>query len=131
MTRVQSISSLTGVRVSVDELLYMPGLQAPPERRHPFAYFLTIENASDRPVTLLARKWIVRQETGGILVVEGLGIVGKTPRLLPGETFSYNSYHAVCANAEVSGGFLLEDDAGRVYAARVPDYHLEVPFWAA
>lgn len=119
------------MRVSVDELLYMPGLQAPPERRHPFAYFLTIENASDRPVTLLARKWIVRQESGGVLVVEGLGIVGKTPRLLPGESFSYNSYHAVCANAEVSGGFLLEDDAGQVYAARVPDYHLEVPFWAA
>ena len=117
--------------MSVDELLYMPGLQAPPERRHPFAYYITIENHSDRTVTLLGRKWIVRQEEGGTLVVEGVGVVGKTPRLCPGETFSYNSYHAVCANAEVSGGFFLRDDSGRSFAARVPDYHLEVPFWAA
>ena len=48
----------------------------------------------------------------------------------PGESFSYHSYHAVCANAEVSGGFLLEDDEGQIYAVRVPDYHLEVPFWS-
>ena len=131
MTRVKSISCLAGIHVSVDELLYMPALETPPDRRHPFAYFITIENSTDRPLTLIGRKWVVRQEEGGTLVVEGIGVVGKTPYLLPGETFSYNSYHAVFANSEVSGGFLLQDDHGRTFAARVPDYHLEVPFWAA
>lgn len=130
VTRTQSIAKLAGLRVCVDELLYMPALETPPDRRHPFAYYITIENGSDRPVTLRARKWIVAQEQGGTLVVEGLGVIGKTPRLLPGESFSYNSYHAVCANAEVSGSFLLQDDEGNTFAVRVPDYHLEVPFWS-
>jgi ApaG protein len=120
---------LAGLKVRVDQLLYMPALDAPPDRPHPFAYFLSIHNGSDRAVTLLARKWVVRQECGGIHVVEGTGVVGKTPRLEAGESFSYNSYHTVVSHAEVSGAFLFEDDSGRRYVARVPDYHLEVPQW--
>ncbi|MCB1078255.1 MAG: ApaG domain [Verrucomicrobiae bacterium] len=123
------IPKLEGLKVRVDELLYMPALETPPERPHPFAYFISIENQSDREVTLVGRKWIVRQESGGTLVVEGSGVVGKTPRLAIGDTFSYNSYHAVGAHAEVSGGYLFQDDHGNVFAARVPDYHLEIPLW--
>jgi ApaG protein len=124
-----SIPRLAGLKVRVDQLLYMPALEAPLERPHPFAYFITIENLSDRPVTLLGRKWIVRQETGGTLVVEGSGVVGRTPRLLVGESFSYNSYHTVGSHAEVSGSFLFGDEEGNVFVARVPDYHLEIPLW--
>jgi len=131
VARAHAIAKLEGLTVKVDELLYMPGLKAPSDRRHPFAYYITIENQSDRPVTLKARKWVVRQESGGTRVIEGTGVVGRSPRLLPGESFSYNSYHAVCANAEVSGAFLMEDDDGNAFAVRVPDYHLEVPCWGA
>ncbi|MBL9152685.1 MAG: ApaG domain [Verrucomicrobiales bacterium] len=123
------IPCLAGLRVQVDQLLYMPALQAPPDRPHPFAYFITIENRSDRPVTLLGRKWVVRQEAGGTLVVEGSGVVGRTPTIEVGETFSYNSYHTVGANAEVSGAFLFSDENGCLFTARIPDYHLEVPLW--
>ena len=107
----------------------MASLDAPADRPHPFAYDLTIRNDSDRAVTLLGRKWIVRQESGGTLVVEGSGVVGQTPRLEVGERFSYNSYHTVGSHAEVSGAFLFEDDLGRLFCTRVPDYHLEVPMW--
>lgn len=129
MFPVQSIAPLSGLRVSVDELLYTPGLEAPADRPHPFAYYITIENGADRSITIRARKWVVSQETGGTLVVEGAGVIGKNPRLRPGETFSYHSYHAVCANAEVSGAYLVEDEGGNAFTVRVPDYHLEVPFW--
>lgn len=123
------IPRLAGLKVRVDQLLYMPALEAPADRPHPFAYFITIENRSDRSVILLGRKWIVRQEAGGTLVMEGDGVVGRSPRLAVGETFSYNSYHAVGSNAEVSGAFLFGDDAGGLFIARIPDYHLEVPLW--
>jgi ApaG protein len=127
--REKKIGPLAGLKVRVDQLIYMAALEAPSDRPHPFAYYLTIENHSDRDVTLLGRKWVVRQEYGGILVVEGSGVVGKTPRIEIGENFSYNSYHAVASHAEVSGAFLFEDDHGTLFIARVPDYHLEVPLW--
>ena len=87
----KSIAELTELKVTVDDVLYMPSLEAPSDRPHPFVYFISIENLSDRVVTLKARKWVVEESDGDTIVVEGQGIVGKTPRLEPGNSFSYNS----------------------------------------
>ena len=84
-----------GLRVNVDEVVYMPGLDAPGDKPHPFVYFITIHNDSPMPVTLKARKWVVRELGGEVTVVEGDGIVGQTPTIDPGGNFSYNSYHVI------------------------------------
>ena len=46
MERVEPIE-LEPLRVSVDDVLYMPSLDAPTERPHPFVYFITITNDSE------------------------------------------------------------------------------------
>ena len=38
---------------------------------------------------------VVTDAGGETIVVEGDGVVGKFPRLEPGEHFSYNSYHTI------------------------------------
>ena len=38
---------LTNLRVIIDKIVYMPALEAPPDRPYPFVYFITIDNQSD------------------------------------------------------------------------------------
>lgn len=110
--------------------MYMPNLEAPSDRPHPFIYFITITNESDDPVTIRGRKWVVSQDDGEKIIVEGDGVVGKSPRLEVGADFSYNSYHVVASNSVVEGAFFAETDDGRPVYAKIPNFDLEVPNWA-
>lgn len=121
------ISEFQGLRVHVDEVVYMPGLDAPGDKPHPFVYFITIHNDSPVPVTLKGRKWVVREAGGEVTVVEGDGIVGQTPQLDPGGNFSYNSYHVVAADAEVQGAFFGTTATGERIFVRIPAFRLKVP----
>lgn len=123
------LKELPGLEVSVDEVLYMPDLDAPQERPHPFIYFITISNQSQIPVTIRGRKWVVRQEDADVLVVEGDGVVGQFPRLAPGEDFSYNSKHYVSGSSDAEGAYFLEADDGRHFYARIPRFELRLPEW--
>ena len=78
------------LRVKVDDVVYMPSLDAPPEKPHPFVYFISIHNDSALPVTIRGRKWVVRETGGDVVVVEGEGVVGQSPVIEPGGHFSYN-----------------------------------------
>ncbi|MBA3849885.1 MAG: ApaG domain [Opitutus sp.] len=118
---------LPGLRVGLDKLVYRRGADLPPDRPHAFVYYLTIRNDSDRGVVLLARKWVVEHVDGTRLVVEGDKIVGETPRLAPGERFSYNSYHLTACDARVHGSFHgLDEHGARVYV-RIPAFDLMIP----
>ncbi len=117
------------IRVKVDDVVYMPSLEAPPDKPHPFVYFISIFNDSDLPVTIRARKWVVRQDDGEVTVVEGDGVVGQTPRIEPGGHFSYNSYHVIALGSTVTGAFFGETAAGDWIFARIPDFRLELPEW--
>ncbi|MEZ5301155.1 MAG: ApaG domain [Verrucomicrobiales bacterium] len=126
------IIELPEIRVSVESVLYMPSLDAPEDRPHPFLYFICIHNESAETVTIRARKWIVRPASGAagaVHVVEGDGVVGQTPTLKPGEDFSYNSYHVVPGDSVAEGAFFGEDGLGRRFCARIPAFQMEVPPW--
>ncbi len=124
------IREYEGLRVKVDDVIYMPSLDAPPDKPHPFVYFISIHNDSPQPVTVRGRKWVVQEQGGEITVVEGDGIVGQTPVIEPGGHFSYNSYHVIGRNAKVTGAFFGETGAGEWIFARIPEFRLEIPNWA-
>jgi ApaG protein len=119
---------LPGLRVELDKLVYRHGGgELPPDRPHAFIYYLTVHNESQRTVTLLGRKWLVENSDGTRLVIEGDGIVGQTPRLEPGEHFSYNSYHITAQDAQVHGSFHGVDEQGARVFVRIPRFALEIP----
>ncbi len=121
---------LEGLSVRVDDVIYMPSLDAPADKPHPFVYFITIVNNSTEHVRITARKWVVSEGGGGTTVVEGEGVVGHTPALEPGEEFSYNSYHVAADDAVVRGAFFgTTADTSKVFAA-IPEFKLELPDWA-
>lgn len=117
---------LTGLTVTVDKVVYMPQLEAPPERPYPFAYYITIHNASEDTVTIKGRKWVVKDDEGNCLVVEGDGVVGKFPRLEPGDEFSYNSYHTIGSDSVVEGSFFGTKEDGTPVLTRIPKFRLSL-----
>ena len=123
----QSLIELPEVRVMVDDVVHMPGLDAPVEQPHPFVYFISIHNDTAQKITIRARKWILRAADGDVAVVEGQGVVGQTPEIEPGGHFSYNSYHVIAGPVLVSGAFFGETEDGTLFFTRIPEFPLHPP----
>lgn len=125
---VTSSVPLSGLTARLDKLVYHHGgMSLPVDKPHAFVYFITIENGSDRVVTLLGRKWVIHHNDGTQLVVEGDRIVGETPRLAPGEQFSYNSYHMTGVNALAHGCFHGVDELGNRIHVTLPPFEMCIP----
>jgi len=118
---------LPNLTVHIDKVIYMPHLDAPEDRPFPFVYYLTIENQSDETVTIKGRKWVVISMAGDTVVVEGDGVVGKCPRLEPGERFSYNSYHVIGSDSVAEGAFFGINEQGEPVMTRIPRFAMTVP----
>jgi ApaG protein len=128
LTGVACSQELPGLSARLDKLCYHHGgASLPPDKPHAFVYFITIHNASEHTVTLLGRKWVILHADGSRLVVEGDKIVGETPRLAPGEQFSYNSYHVTGCDARADGSFHGLDDLGRKVHVILPSFEMTVP----
>lgn len=56
------------------------------------AYRIRIKNAGTAPVQLLSRAWVVIDATGERRFVEGEGVVGKQPEIMPGQVYEYTSW---------------------------------------
>lgn len=117
---------IDGVRVEVDDVVYMPSLHTPADKPHPFIYYITIYNESDRVIQILGRKWMVMEEGGSSLVLEGAGVVGQMPTMGPGERFTYNSYHVVARSGEAAGA-LYGVSNGERFMVEIPEFKLICP----
>jgi ApaG protein len=118
---------LADLSVRIEKVVFAPQLEAPPEKPFPFAYFIRIINDSSQTISILARKWILRDRKGEIVVVEGEGVVGESPKLMPGDTFSYNSYHVIAGDSKVTGAFFGVDSEGAGIFAQIPSFSLKCP----
>jgi len=119
---------LPGLTARLDKLHYHHGgATLPVDQPHAFVYFITIRNGSDHTITLLGRKWVVEHADGSRLVIEGDKIVGETPRLAPGEEFSYNSYHVTGCDATARGSFHGVDEQGRRIHVLLPPFSMVIP----
>jgi ApaG protein len=131
MAHYRGVSSgfreLTNLRVIIDRIVYMPALEAPPDRPYPFVYFITIDNQSTETVTIRGRKWVITDQSGQKIVVEGDGVVGEYPHLQPGERFSYNSYHVIGLDSVAEGAFIGLTDEGTPFVVRIPQFKMDVP----
>jgi ApaG protein len=127
-TPVPASALLPGLCARLDKLIYHHGGSClPPDKPHAFVYFITLHNGSDRTVTFHGRKWVLEHADGSRMVIEGDRIVGETPRLAPGEEFSYNSYHVTGESAVATGSFHGVDDHGERIHVMLPPFAMMVP----
>ena len=114
--------------MTVDRVVYQPEAITPTDRPHCFAYCISIHNDTDLPVTIKGRKWVVTNNRGEVTALEGDGVVGATPSIVPGDTFTYESYHLLNAHSAVAEGSYLGVDAlGRRVLARIPRFEMSLP----
>lgn len=118
---------IPGLVVRVDNVMHLPTLETPSDKPHAFVYFLAIENGSNTTVTVKGRKWVVTEENGEVVVVEGPGVVGETPTLGRGEEFSYNSCHVIAYDAVARGSLFGVTEHGDMFSVEIPEFSMQVP----
>jgi ApaG protein len=79
-----------GIRVRVTPS-YMEGESTPEENYFFWAYTVVIANEGSETVQLRSRLWRITDARGNTDEVRGPGVVGQTPVIPPGESFSYTS----------------------------------------
>ena len=107
---------------------YINDQSMPEEGRFVFAYTITVTNNGVMPATLLRRRWLITDANCKVQEVHGEGVVGKQPRILPGESFQYTS--AAVLETPVGcmqGSYEMIADDGVEFDAPIPVFNLSPP----
>jgi ApaG protein len=117
-----------GVRVRVLSQ-YSPERSQPSTSQWFFLYTVTIVNEGDETVQLLSRHWIITDGMGHVEEVRGPGVVGKQPRLAPGESFEYTSgWPLPTPFGILEGTYQMVTALGEHFDARIAPVTLSEPY---
>lgn len=70
---------------------FQTGYSRPEMNHYIFTYKILIENRGEHSVQLLKRHWYIFDSNGEHREVEGDGVVGQQPVLMPNEVYEYES----------------------------------------
>ena len=71
---------------------HSPENSRPQQGEWVFEYTVRITNQGSETVQLISRHWIITDGQGQTEEVQGPGVVGEQPVLVPGESFKYSSW---------------------------------------
>lgn len=92
-----------------------------------FIYNVTIQNNSSDPIQVLDRHWVITDGLGKTEEVIGDGVVGETPTIIPGATYTYTSACPLptkTGNMRGSYGILQHQNKLRI---QIPLFFLRTP----
>lgn len=117
-----------GIRVSA-EAMYQPAYSKPFNNEFLFAYRITIENLSPYPVQLLRRQWYIFDGMGIHREVEGEGVIGQQPIILPEAAYQYISACPLRSDIGQMHGFftMLHPQDDSTFEAQIPVFQLVAP----
>ena len=118
-----------GIRISVTTR-YQELYSRPEAKQFFFSYRIRIENTSDTEVQLLRRHWFIFDSAAPSQEVEGEGVVGQQPILLPGQTYEYESASNLTSEiGSVHGTYLfVKTQTGENFKVTIPRFELVLPF---
>jgi ApaG protein len=107
---------------------YLPDQSDPSKSQYVWAYQVRIENKGGETVQLRSRHWKITDGMGRRQEVKGPGVVGKTPRLRPGETFEYTSGTPLSTPSGFMGGsYQMVSESGENFDIEIPTFSLDTP----
>ena len=116
-----------GITVTVRPV-FLEDQSTPAENRYVWAYFVRIENGSNRTVQLRSRYWHITDARGRVQEVRGPGVVGEQPILAPGESYEYNSGTPLSTPSGIMrGAYQMETPDGARFDIGVPAFSLDSP----
>lgn len=124
----QYSATTSGVVVSV-QTVYLAEQSDPEADMWVWAYQVRIENQRAETVQLISRTWRITDARGHTQMVEGPGVVGKQPKLTPGEAFEYTSGTPLgTASGFMSGLYhMVVSATGEAFDAEIPTFSLDTP----
>jgi len=93
-----------------------------------FSYTVNICNNSPYPVQLLRRYWLVTNGDGEKVEVEGDGVIGEQPVIMPQQCFDYTSASILKTPVgTMQGHYEFELHDGNLDKAAIPVFSLAIP----
>ena len=96
-----------------------------------FMYTILIENKSNDIVQLIKRKWEIADSNGDKRIVEGEGVIGEKPILLPNEKYTYSSGCNLASDYGIMKGeytLLNITNNNTEFKVKIPEFKLITPF---
>jgi len=118
-----STTVTNGIRVTVKSR-YEPNHSLPSKDQYVFSYAILIENDSDYTVQLLRRHWYIYDSLLSKREVEGDGVVGQQPILMPGESHRYTSWCPFSSEIGMMKGHfeMIRKSDDKKFVVQVPDF---------
>ena len=118
------IATTEGITVTAHPI-YIDGQSDMLNRKFVFAYFIQISNDTESPVRLLRRHWYIIDSLGGVKEVDGEGVMGKQPLILPGEAHFYRSFSILeTFEGAMEGVYLMRRENGEEFNVTIPRFVL-------
>lgn len=107
---------------------YIAEQSIPEQDRYIFAYTITITNNGLIAATLMRRHWTITDANNKVQKVNGDGVVGEQPYIVPGESFQYTSGAMLETPVGcMQGSYEMIADDGVEFDASIPVFSLSLP----
>ncbi|NBV06923.1 MAG: Co2+/Mg2+ efflux protein ApaG [Proteobacteria bacterium] len=91
-------------------------------------YHVRIDNRSMETIKLVNRYWKIIDEKGTVQEVNGEGVVGSQPLILPNNSFQYESgVHLRHPSGIMTGHYQMQKNNGELFNTKIPAFSLDVP----
>lgn len=94
-----------------------------------WSYTVEISNEGEDTVQLKTRAWRITDGDGRTEEVRGPGVVGQTPVIPPGASFSYTSGCPLrTSQGLMVGSYQMVDGDGKLFDVEIPGFSLDSPY---
>lgn len=108
---------------------YLEDRSTPDEGYFFWAYTVDIVNEGRVPVQLLSRYWRITDGAGHTDEIRGPGVVGQTPLIGPGESFTYTSGCPLKTPSGIMlGSYQVTTREGPAFNVKIPAFSLDSPY---
>lgn len=122
-----SDTTTQGIRVRVHSQ-YSEERSQPSAGLYFFVYTIVLTNEGSETAQLKSRHWIITDGHQNVEEVRGPGVVGETPVLLPGQSFTYSSGCMLRTQfGTMHGTYQMVRPDGRTFDAQIAPFVLAFP----
>jgi ApaG protein len=116
------------VRVAVS---FLPEQSEPDKGRWFWSYHIRIENEGQMAAQLMTRRWVISDGRGAKSIVEGDGVVGEQPVIMPGGAYDYVSGCPLSTpTGTMQGSYGMIGEDGSSFEIAIPQFALTAPVTA-
>jgi ApaG protein len=122
-----SDTTTNGIRIQA-RARYAPERSQPAAKLFYFVYTITISNVGSETAQLISRHWVITDGNEHVDEVRGPGVVGETPVLQPGQSFTYTSQCVLRTEfGTMRGSYQMVRPDGNGFDAAISPFVLALP----